>query len=277
MKKFLLLIATSFQLMGTISWAFAEPYDLYDRTSKRVVVQVCLPDKTASFEEVTVDESIIPEDAYAEELRSLFHAAHQRELIIDRTSPTPHALRVWMTPQDATGYPNHWIMLSLSENAKGLYSRSSPTANIIGTTKSGQPAFMAETHANPEAVLALSVAYQPEGVSNRHEFWFSLPKDVPSDRFSTWHQPFSEEVEPDETNTWWRLAHGKPAEQYPVNSKSHPVMRFRLMSMDDALTMDRKHRRAITAAQLQHVVDNPSDQTYPFFLPPQDEEIPACL
>ena len=256
--------------------AASEAYSIHDRTSKRVVVQLCLPDKTANFDEVVVDESIIPEDADAQDLRQLFKSAHQRELKVSQTESTLHRLRAWVPPQNNHEYPKHWVNVSLNSNTNGVFSHSSPSADIIGATESGQPVFMSETNDSPKAVLALSVAYQPEEMTRTHEFWFSLPRDIPSDHFTEWRPPFSEEVDSNETNTWWRLAHGKQAEKYPIISKKHPTMRFRLMSMDDSLSMDKKHRRAITAAQLRHVIDSPDDQSYPFFLPPKEEDIPPC-
>lgn len=73
------------------------------------------------------------------------------------------------------------------------------------------------------------------------------------------------------------LTHGKPMPIYEVEDiESAPKVRYSLMTMDEYDKYSQYGRRAMNAAQLQFMADNPSDNEPKRYVPAKRENIPPC-
>lgn len=131
-----------------------------------------------------------------------------------------------------------------------------------------------------EDILAVSVMPLEEGNGGLRKFWFQLPKEINKDKYTPWMSPVSEENMKNQSGRapiFVLLTHGKPMPIYEVkDSENEPKVRYSLMTIDEYDKYSQYGRRAMNAAHLQFIVDNPSNNEPKHYVPTKRESIPPC-
>lgn len=260
---------------------------IYDRQAPRVYAQICVPDKTAYFDTMTVDVTDLPENISFQALRELFQDADAYKAGEGFTNPyrsdSPNreyqTYRLWRNPVNPTDYPQYRIAAREVTNVKGVMSVGGVTGgDMEDSTEKNQPVFSGYIGERPEDVIAVSVALPNDKHGEYREFWFKLPKEIRKDKYTDWMSPVSEEGKIEQSakfKTWWLLAHGKDMPIYEVKENA-PKVRYIFMTQEAYAKYSEFSMRAINAAKLQFMKDNPSDNEYHHYVPAKRESIPPC-
>jgi hypothetical protein len=255
---------------------------LTDPRAPRLMVQVCLPDRQAFFDELTVDVTDMPADE--QERRRIFLAGRERGAYAnpprsDRMPREYETIRQWRAPQGNIGRP--WLPFDRVANVRGVASSTGGPGYLAGSTEGDQAVFADFTHLRPSDVIAVGVdvAVLRDGKTERRTFWFRPPTKLPALGFTPWGLPVSEEVWNGlqaGPRTWWLLAHGKDMPMQPVGADA-PRARFLLMSDDEYWQQVKDGRRAIDTVKLQRLVDKlPDPRDGLRLLPARRDVIPSC-
>jgi len=255
---------------------------LTDPRAPRLMVQVCLPDRRAFFDELTVDVTDMPADG--QERHRIFAAGRESQAYANppRSDKTPReyeTIRRWRAQEGNIGKP--WILFDLVANVRGVASAVGGPADLSDSTQGDQAVFAEFTHKRPGDVIAISVdvAVQRDGKAERRTFWFRPPTQLPASGFTPWGLPVSEEVWNElqaGPRTCWFLAHGKAMPVQPVGSDA-PRARYRLLSDDEYWQQANDGRRAMDAVKLQRLVDKvPDPRDGVRLLPARHAVIPSC-
>ena len=235
---------------------------LNDPKALRVVMQVCVPDKTAYFETITVDVTDLPEDISQAELRQRFTTAKvERMDELSRISNQSNSnerqfqpIRLLNKPVNPTDYPSSWISISKVDNVKGIRSASSASGEMIEITEKNQPVFIGFNHQRPEDIIAVSVTPIANADNERITYWYKLPKSIPKEKYTDWQNPISGETRSQQSGkhpTFWLLTHDKELPIYEVNGNA-PKVRYTVMTNEEANKngFSKHDARAMNAASL---------------------------
>ena len=285
----LILVNLLFTTVGCTTVPSPQEFQKYleDPQAPRLVIQICLPDKTTYFDDLKVDVTDLPADIPPSALQKLFYEANAYKagegFINPYQSNSPNReyqpTRLWRKPANPTDYPNYWIAAGAAENVKGIMSAGSiPGGYLVDSTEKNQPVFLGFTSQRPTDVIGVSVTLPKDENGELREFWFKVPKEIRNDQYTNWISPVSEEGITERSApfpTFWLLTHGKDMPLYQVKPNS-PQMRFTLMTTKEYYHRSEYGRRAINAAQLQHMKDKPSDNEHHHYVPEKRESIPSC-
>ena len=260
-----------------------------DPQAFRVVAQICVPNKTAYFDTLNVDVSDLPANLSRSQIQKLFQDAKANKEFgegftnpyrSNSTNREYQTARLWRTPTNLSDYSQNFIAGGSANNVKDVKSAGSGANYLVDNTEKNQPVFLAHMNERPEDILAVSVMPPEEGNGGLRKFWFRLPKEISKDKYTSWMSPVSEENKKNQsgrTPIFLLLTHGKPMPIYEVNDReSAPKVRYSLMTMDEYDKYSQYGRRAMNAAHLQFMVDNPSNNGPKHYVPAKRESIPPC-
>lgn len=261
-----------------------------DPQALRVVAQICVPNKTAYFDTLNVDVTDLPANLTREQIQKLFQDAlvnkefgegFSNPYRSDSTNREYQAARLWRKPVNPTYFPRNWIVATHVNNVKGNMSETGVTGGYLNdSTEKNQPVFFGNLSNRPEDILAVRVMLPEEGREGLRKFWFKLPKEISKDKYTAWMSPVSEEDNENQSGRapiFMFLTHGKPMPIYEVKDRENaPKVRYSLMTMDEYDKYSKYGRRAINAAQLKFMVDDPSDNEPKHYVPAKRESIPPC-
>lgn len=268
--------------------ASVEEFQRYisDPKALRVVAQICVPDKTAYFDDMTVDMTDLPANISVLALRKLFQAAEaykpREEFINPYRSNSPireyQTIRLWRKPVNPDDYSRYWIGSSNATNVKGIVSAGSGSEYLTDSSEKNQPVFLANFYQRPEDIIAVSVMPPKDEHGELREYWFKLPKEISKDKYTKWISPVSEESMNQRsatTPTFWLLTHGRDMPIYEVKENA-PKIRYILMNLGEYDKYREYGRRAINSAKLQYMKNNPSSNEDLHYVPAKRESIPPC-
>jgi hypothetical protein len=258
---------------------------LDDRDAPRLAVQICIPDRTAFFDEERVDITDFPEGISILEVNDMLLEAESR-----RTHTNPHksnssarefapVLR-WRAPTDGN-FPRKWILLSKAAHEMDVVSYGGGHAELAGSTQTNQAVLYGYTHVRPGDVIAISIALPMRrgGDVETREFWYKLPRELPRSGYSTWMNAASEEgpgQQPERRSTFYRLTHGEEMPVFKVGDNA-PRIRYALLSLEQYYKQPRTEYRALSAARMRYTMQGVSIQDEHFHLAvPIAERIPPC-
>jgi hypothetical protein len=291
-KKFIykLVFILLFAISACASTPTLEEFQKYsnDPQALRVVAQICIPNKTTYFDTLNVDVTDLPANLSRLQIQKLFQDAIAYKAGEGFTNPYRsvstnreyQTARLWRKPVNLSDYSQEFVSGGAVENVKGVKSAGSGAEYLIDSTEKNQPVFLAHLNERPEDILAVSVMPPEEESGGLRKFWFKLPKGINKDKFTPWMSPVSEENMKNRSERapiFVLLTHGKPMPIYEVkDSKNVPKVRYSLMTMDEYDKYSQYGRRAMNAAHLQFMVDNPLDNESKHYVPAKRENIPPC-
>lgn len=256
---------------------------LNDSKALRLAVQVCLPDKTAYFDEVRVDVTDLPDDVPREAIRKMFHDAQEKGKYDNpyrpsRTDREFQTIRKWHPFTSSTDIPKRFIGFGQVDNVKGIVSYGGKTADLAGSTETNQPIFYAFTHERPTDVVAVNVRFTDEN-SNSIAYWFRPPKEIGATGYTDWMLPVSEERAGEESAKrpfFWLLTHGKEMPVLPVRPNA-PRIRYMLLSSEQYWISLDTGRRAMYLTKLKRLASTEPEAEDRFHLvPAKTAIIPPC-
>lgn len=287
-RRHAMMLALGVVTTGCSTGVSVEEFTRYleDRQALRLAVQVCLPDKTAFFDELNVDVTNMPENVPFQKLAQMFRDAYANRKYTNPYSSTStvreyQTIRQWRTPTSNVDFPKRWIPLRTVKNVKGIMSYGGGAEYLQNSTESNQAIFSAYTSERPDDVVAISVALlmYRNGKEEWVDYWFRPPKKINPNGYTKWIMPLSEEGQNEraaEPRTWWLLVHGEEMPVYKV-SENAPRIRYTLLSKEQYGTLNQEGRRAMSLVNLQYLTNGiPIDNERVHFVPAKQASIPPC-
>jgi hypothetical protein len=279
------LIAVAAGCSTTVSVEEFKEY-INDRKAQRLAVQVCLPDRKAFFDELSVDVTDMPADVPYQALAKMFGDARANKKYTNpymsaSTTREYEAIRQWRMPTSSAEFPKQWIGFGKVDDVKGIVSGSGETAYLADSTESNQAVFFAFTHERLCDVIAIHVhlPMHQNGKTERITYWFKPPRDITTNGYTEWIAPVSEEGPNEQAAklpTFWLLTHGKEMPIYRVGDNA-PRIRYALLSNEEYWKVDKDGRRAMYSVRLQHLTDGTSvDDDRIHLVPAKRAGVPPC-
>lgn len=229
-----------------------------------VRVQVCLPAKRIYFNDLVLERL---------ENHPLLTKYSQQQLEL-----APKAIRRVAVSNDSRAIQTYGISFGEVLIRDGVFSDGVGFMPIYDSTMANQPVYERGYGYPASNYVAIHVRL-PEaemGPEGPVTYWFSLPKDIPIDRFTDWFKPVSIESKDQQQQLRWKLTHGENLATYPVPPSS-PKMRVSLMRRQkkhDDPTVDTLP--ALTTARIKYRTAT-SDQQFVYqFVPQAAESVPSC-
>lgn len=259
---------------------------LDDRDAPRLLVQVCLPDHTAFFDEVIVDVTNVPIDVPHHIWAKMFIEArksgtYDNPYKSSSTSRSYSTIRQWRLPSGSTDFQEKWLNVGTATNTKGIRSLGGGSGYLTDTTEKDQPVFLEYTGTRPEDVEAIYVTLTVRRNDNsvKSTFWFKPTSDIRANTYTGWTSPLSEEGPKEQAArnpTGWLIAHGKEMPIFKVGEGA-PRIRYSVMSRRDYGALEKARRSAINFAKLERMTaKQPTDEKQLHFVPERREKIPPC-
>jgi hypothetical protein len=116
---------------------------LDDPKALRVAIQICLPDRTAFFEELRVDVTDLPANIPREELGKMFRDAQALKKYDNpyKSNRQPREIEIiqkWRAPVN-NDYRHKVVQFGQAKNTKGVMSYGGTWADLIGSTYMDTP------------------------------------------------------------------------------------------------------------------------------------------
>lgn len=258
---------------------------VHDLNVPRVVFQICVPNKTAYFDDVITDVTDMPVGLPFSERAKIF--ANPSLLNKYRGDMVPSKKREYQTVRrwrnTSDGMAPRYIGITTVKNTAGVRSSGSGQTRVSDSTERDQPVFEEYSYERQTDLVAVEVRTPGSGGSStekKRRFWFVPPKQIPSKQYTSWIMPISEEGELQDTerfSTSWLLTHGREARNYPVG-KNVPMIRFSLISQREYGAKSREKLRARDAAALQYQLEHgrETDSANNHLVDAKEQVIPAC-
>jgi len=289
MKRHLATACVSFQILGysiaSTATSLGE-YIVYERDpdAPRVSVQVCLPNRTAFFDAISVDVTEMPENVDDLQVRKLFHSARQMAPVDASTAKAGQrvyqSIREWRAPTTNTEYPQPGITAGTTYHHGEVWSDNKEFALLFDATERDQPVYYLFTNARSKDIVAFHVtlAVMRSGTGEQTKtFWFRAPNGIVRGSYTNWIAPASEETVGRGPSVTALLTHGNEMPRYEVGENA-PRARFSLMSLKDDIASSKRVLRARYAAQLERAkVGRPYAPTEGvMFVADRRDRIPPC-
>lgn len=228
-----------------VDLTYPQSIDVDYLSAPRVILQVCIPDRTVSFVPMVLDLS--------RELPAGPHWALKPIAVPGGVADSAEKLAArtaYITRVTAGSLPDTRTSASLlrlihvrETDISNGYARFGDVKNIgngshggtaialAGRTTSDQPVYRISTKARPQQLTAVSFAapHRPGIV-----YWYRLPDHIPHTAFTSWNTPFTEEdrnVYPTGGRTvGYRLVQGGKVPSTAVSAHA-PRVRYTLMSI----------------------------------------------
>ena len=241
----------------------------YD-SNEKVRIQVCLPNKRVYFKDITLDKL---------ENHRLFTKYSPEQLQL-----APKTIRRVESSDDPRSIHNYGIGFTEVLFRDGMPSSVSGWIPLHDSTVSDQPVYEPEGGRPAQYYVAMSVdiAGQKNKSEGPIEYWFTLPKSIPNDRFTDWINPISVEDKGKHQNLpiSWQLINGKDMPIYPVPADS-PKMRFSFKKNFQSFLG--KHEDpttdilpALTTARMKYRTPTSGKDFVYEFVQKTNDVIPAC-
>lgn len=209
------------------------------RDEIRIIVQVCLPDRTVSFEDVEIDLKGMPKVETMREERAAngYHEAGESRTTIPITEPQVDPDRVtvrrWIPGSGVGQLQRSFLGFGEVLNQDGILSASGDHISLWSSSERNQPVYEKEGHRLKDTIaLDVSADVNGEFVT----YWYKPPREIPTGQFSNWQEPISQETKKDiehsRNPTFWNLTHGREMEIHPVIGNA-PKIRYRLMAVEE--------------------------------------------
>jgi hypothetical protein len=231
-------------------------------------IQVCLPTKRVYFKDITLDQL---------ENHPLFTKYSQQQLQL-----APKTVRRVDNSNDHRAIRAYGIGFGAVLIRDGQFSDGSGFLPLRDSTVSNQPVYE-QKHGYPArnyVAIHVNIPDSDKETEDRVTYWFTLPKNIPNDRFTDWLNPISMEPEKEKNGhpkIWWRLTHGEAMIIYPVSIDS-PKMRVLLKK-----NIKEEHNDpaadtlpALTTARIKYKTATSGRDFVYEFIPKNDQSIPTC-
>lgn len=216
------------------TWSQVTPRD-----EIRIIVQVCLPDRTVSFEDVEVDLTGIPKAKTMREERAAngYREAGDSRTTVPITEPQINQDRVtvrrWIPGSGVDQLKKSFLPFGEVLNRDGILSASGDHISLWSSSERNQPVYEKEGH-HLKDTIALDVSAEVNG--EFVTYWYKPPREIPTGQYSNWQEPISQETKEDKERsrnpTFWNLTHGREIEIRPVTENA-PKIRYRLMAVEE--------------------------------------------
>ena len=258
---------------------------LTPREEIRVIVQVCLPNATVSFEDIEVDLKGIPSARTLREGRTAngYREAGDIRTTVPITEPLTDPNRVtvrrWTPPSGEGQLKRSFLAFGEVLNRDGSRSASADTITLWSNSERNQPIFETEGH-RPNDTIAFDVSVEVNG--KFVTYWYKPPRRIPTGKFTDWQDPVSQETEADKArsrnSTLWNLMDDREMEIHAV-SGSAPKIRYRLATVEEYYDQYRFWKQAQKAVGEQFykgVVGEESRRKQWHWVPRILGSIPGC-
>lgn len=253
------------------------------RDEIRIIVQVCLPDKTVSFEDVEVDLTGTPtaktmrEERAANGYRETGDSRNTVPITEPQIDPNRATVRRWVPGSGAGQLKRSFLGFGEVLNQDGILSASGDHIYLWSNSEEDQPIYEKDGHRlNDTIALEVSGEVNGEFVT----YWYKPPRAIPMEQFSNWQEPISQETKEDiersRNPTFWNLTHGREMEVRPVTGNA-PKIRYRLMTVEEYYDQYRFWKRAQKAVGekfYRGVVGEEREKRH--FVPKFLSAIPGC-
>jgi hypothetical protein len=255
---------------------------LDDPAALRVDAQVCLPNKTAYFDELSVDVTDIPDDMQLAERSRLYARVKETgQLESTKTSGAKRiseSIRQWRLPSSPNEHTTPWVGFGFVKQVQRVGSSGAGSARLIGSTEKDQAVYAEFVHERLQDVMAVSVTMDVErdGARVRRIFWYKLPKQLKHMEFSDWIAPISEEDPQTATfSNSIAMPNGREMAIYKVHDNA-PFVRFTLKTRAEQWQELTQGNRAIDAVKLQRIVEGKPIDSQSIYLVPTIATMPPC-
>jgi hypothetical protein len=227
------------------AWSPVSPRD-----ELRIVVQVCLPDKTVLFEDVELDligfskVKTMREERAANGYSETGDIRNTAPITVPQIDPDRVTIRHWVPGSVDGQLKRSFLGFGDVLNQDGILSAGSFHISLWNNSEKSQPIY--ETHAHRlNDTIALYVSAEVSG--QLVKYWYKPPSELPTGQFSNWQEPISQETKEDRdlsrNPTFWNLTHGMEMEIHPVAGNA-PKIRYQLMSVEEYFDQYRYWNRA---------------------------------
>ena len=246
-------------------------------------IQVCVPNQEVYFEDVRIDLSTIPIAKPLEEVRAsngLPVGKKYSPEVGSNLQGNTETVRRWIVGAGPKSIPRYFLPINEVLNRDGILSAGGGHFSLIDSTVTHQPVFEIEGH-RPQDYISLSTAIEVErdGAKELVTYWFKLPRSIPTNQFSNWQEPVSQEDkatrESQKNPTWWDLTHNREMKLHPP-SESAPKMRFKLMTIEDHYNENRFWIRAKRAVADKFYRVSGDERNSRHYVPKQGTAVPPC-
>jgi len=241
----------------------------YD-SNEKVRIQVCFPNKRVYFKDITFDkleDYNFPTEYSRQQLRL-----------------APKTIRRVESSNDPRSIHNYGIGFTEVLFRDGMPSAVSGWIPLHDSTVSDQPVYE-PVHGRPAknyVAISVNLVDQKDKSEGAIKYWFTLPKSIPDDKFTSWFNPASMEDTGKHQNqsVWWQVINGKdmPIYQAPADS---PKMRFSFKKNLQDFTGKRDNPAvdilpALTAARMKYRTPTSGKDFVYEFVEKTNDIIPAC-
>jgi hypothetical protein len=257
-------LAPALLLAGCASRMSVEQYRAYlaDPSAPLVIVQACLPGRTASFDEIEVDVTGVPGDlAYASQQAYgdlALKAEALKELpgagITARETVVVRHWRGTSAPTDA----GRDIQLLQVDNDGAVASAGGGSLYLADATDAGEPVYEGSTNRRAGTVIAVGVRTHDNSPAQRKANWFRPPPEIPRGPFTPWLKPDYVAPESASQSVQWLLLNGKPLPAGESVAQDAPRVRFAVLTWSEYNARVGKDRlRASRSLQLARLAGAP--------------------
>lgn len=259
----------------------------------RVIVQICVPDRTVSLVPLELDLTKVPatpsrreqglssisdtnemleaRKAYVSKITANSNPDNRKVAHLTRLEPSLRATDI-STPYASYGHVKH---------IGDLGSAGMGVEYLRGRTSNEQPVYEKSTNTRPKFLTAISFRAPHR---NETEYWYKLPDHIPHNAFTEWLAPFAQE---DRTSgakknqdVGYRLVYRNKVDSSNVDPFA-PKIRYKLLSVVEEFEYDGRFwdrtQKAINAyKQSLGLRPGSSEWSNYHFVPAEQLALPPC-
>lgn len=261
-------------------------------SAMRVVVQICVPDRTVSLAPLDLDLARVPP----------IPPRRERILYVQDTKEMLAARSAYVSKITANSIPDtrdvaHLMQLMRNEREMDITKPYAPYGDVKhlgdigragsqvvylrGRTSDEQPVYEESTNTRPEYLTAISFRAPHR---NETQYWYKLPDHIPHKEFTEWLPPFTQEDRTSGTNgnrdVGYRLVYRKKVDSSHIDSFA-PKIRFKLLSIVENFEYEGRFwdrtQKAINAyKQFQNLQSGSEEWASFHFVPAEKIALPPC-
>jgi len=262
-------------------------------SAMRVVVQVCVPDRTVSLAPLELDLTKVPAIPPRRE-RTLYGAQDTKEMLAARSAYVSK-----ITANSIPDTRNVAHLMQLVRNARetdvtkayapygdvkhlgDIGSAGGKVVYLRGRTSDEQPVYEESTNTRPEYLTAISFRAPHR---NGTQYWYKLPDHIPHNEFTEWFPPFTQEDRTSGANgnqdVGYRLVYRNKVDSSSIDSVA-PKIRFKLLSIVENFEYEGRFwdrtQKAINAyKQFQNLQSGSEEWANFHFVPAEKVALPPC-
>lgn len=262
-------------------------------SAMRVVVQVCVPDRTVSLVPLDLDLAKVPAIPQRRE-RTLYGAQDTKEMLAARSA---YVSKITANSIPDTRNVAHLMQLVRNERETDVTKPYAPYGDVKhlgdigsaggkvvylrGRTSGEQPVYEESTNTRPEYLTAISFRAPHR---NGTQYWYKLPDHIPHKEFTEWLPPFTQEDRTSGANgnrdVGYRLVYRNKVDSSNIDSFA-PKIRFKLLSIVENFEYEGRFwdrtQKAINAyKQFQNLQSGSEEWANFHFVPAEKIALPPC-